>query len=321
MTSQNPYIAVTERKWFEFFSSRADSEPVDEVNFWSPNALRPFKTLEPGAPLFFRLGAPVNVIAGYGFEAHFDLLSFDAAWRAFEWNNGFEARLAFFEWGAKNRHLDLSGVATAKLACTIVREATFWPKERWIPWGLERGWARTGIQQGKYETDVNRVSHLMSEVANDRMGVPAPEEFAPSFVLLDADEREVVLAKGRRRCGQGTFRSRLLTAYGSRCAITGEHTEPVLDAAHVQPYLGPRSNHLQNGLLLTKEFHALFDEGLVTITPEYTIRVSRSIRDRWNNGHRYYPFDGKRLQILPGDLSERPCVASLKWHELNRFSA
>lgn len=42
----------------------------------------------------------------------------------------------------------------------------------------------------------------------------------------------------------------------------------VLDAAHIQPCLGPRSNHPQNGLVLTKEFHALFDRGYVTVTPE-----------------------------------------------------
>ena len=37
------------------------------------------------------------------------------------------------------------------------------------------------------------------------------------------------------------------------------------ESAHIQPYLGPRSNHVQNGVLLTKELHALFDAGYVTI--------------------------------------------------------
>ena len=59
---------------------------------------------------------------------------------------------------------------------------------------------------------------------------------------------------------------------------------PVLDAAHVQPYLGPRSNHIQNGLLLTKEFHALLDQGLVTVTPDYVVRVSTRIREHWDRG-------------------------------------
>jgi putative restriction endonuclease len=149
----------------------------------------------------------------------------------------------------------------------------------------------------------------------------APEEFAPSFELVEADERQLVLAKSVCREGQGAFRTRLLSAYGARCAITGEHTVPVLDAAHVQPYLGPRSNHIQNGLLLTKEFHALLDEGLVTVTPDYVVRVSPRIRERWKNGHRYYPFDGRALQALPDSAAERPSSAALEWHNRRVFVA
>jgi putative restriction endonuclease len=116
------------------------------------------------------------------------------------------------------------------------------------------------------------------------------------------------------REGQGAFRARLLDAYGRSSAITGEHTEPVLDAAHIQRYLGPRSNHVQNGLLLTKEFHTLFDLGYVTVTPEYVIRVSPSLGNDWHNGKRYYPYDGKRLVAVPGAASLRPSGAALAWH-------
>ena len=66
-----------------------------------------------------------------------------------------------------------------------------------------------------------------------------------------------------------------------------------LERAHIvsQPYLGPHSNHVQNGVLLAEEFHTLFDRGYVTITPDYTVRVSSRIRDRWSNGRRYYQYD------------------------------
>lgn len=95
--------------------------------------------------------------------------------------------------------------------------------------------------------------------------------------------------------------------------LTGEHTGPVLDAAHIQPYLGPLSNHVQNGLLLTKEFHALLDQGYVGITPDYEVRISERLREDWHNGHRYYPFDGQRLR-LPTDEKQRPSRDALAWH-------
>jgi predicted restriction endonuclease len=139
------------------------------------------------------------------------------------------------------------------------------------------------------------VSQLLAEIQYDHL-VP-PEDLQEKFLMVEADERQLRLATARPRVGQGTFRSRLLDAYGRRCAITGEHTEIVLEAAHIQPYLGPRSNHPQNGLLLTKEFHALFDAGYVTVTPQHEIRVSPRIRAEWDNGHRYYPFDNTPLRL------------------------
>ena len=190
----------------------------------------------------------------------------------------------------------------------------FWPESRWIPWGEEMGWA-TNIVQGKTETDAARVVRLM-----EGLGSVAPDDFGDApFEPLIADERSVVLAEQVAREGQGTFRTRLLDAYQGRCAITGEHTEPVLDAAHIQPYLGPRSNHVQNGLLLTKEFHALFEHGYVTVRPDYVVRVSASLRDGWKNGHRYYPFDGKQLLEIPSRTSNQPSAAALAWHEANVF--
>jgi putative restriction endonuclease len=66
-------------------------------------------------------------------------------------------------------------------------------------------------------------------------------------------------------------------------------------------------------MLLTKEFHALFDSGYVTVTPDYEVRVSHQLREKWENGHRYYPFDGKKLLILP-DRQSRPSPEALEWH-------
>ena len=76
---------------------------------------------------------------------------------------------------------------------------------------------------------------------------------------------------------------------------------------------------MQNGLLLTKEVHALFDRGYVTVTPDYVVRVSQSLRAEWKNGHRYYPFDGKQLLEIPTRAGNRPSAAALAWHEKHVF--
>ncbi|MEZ4464838.1 MAG: hypothetical protein R3F60_14600 [bacterium] len=83
-----PFIANTDRAWFDFLSTRMEGGHVDEVNFWLPNATRPMKQMSPGEPVFFRLKSPDNCIAGHGFFAHFQVVPLEEAWELFGWRNG-----------------------------------------------------------------------------------------------------------------------------------------------------------------------------------------------------------------------------------------
>lgn len=315
---QEVFIANTDRAWFDFLSSRAAGRPLDEVNFWLPKATTPMKRMLPGEPVFFKLKKPDYAIVGYGFYACFDVLDLDTAWRTFGEKNGDPSRERFLGRMGGYRGVDLLDpkVKREAIGCTVLRDAVFWPRHRWIPWGEEQGWA-PNIVQGKTERDPARVALLMAAMAEDARSVP--RDLAEEFRLVSIDAREVARRDVAVREGQGTFRLRLIDAYAGQCAITGEHTVPVLDAAHIQPYLGPESNHVQNGLLLTKEFHALFDEGYVTITPDYRVRVSERLRADWRNGKRYYPYDGQRLVVLPDEAKRRPSRDALAWHEENVF--
>lgn len=261
---------------------------------------------------FFRLKKPDYAIAGYGFFAHFDVIDLHMAWGTFGWKNGDPDKHRFLvRIGAYRKEDLLNGAPSGPLGCTILRDATFWPEERWIPWGESQGWGAS-IVRGKTEQDSERASALLAAVQDDQARVPGDLE--ERFRLLQMSQRQMVLRDVATREGQGTFRLRLMRAYDGQCAITGEHTRPVLDAAHIQPYLSPESNHVQNGLLVTKEFHALFDCGYVGITPDYEVRVSEQLRIEWQNGRRYYPYHGARLAHLPADPALRPSPDALAWH-------
>ena len=316
--TREPFIANTDRAWFDFLAARAADGRVDEVNFWLPRATTPMKAMAPGEPIFFRLKKPDYAIAGYGFFAHFEVVDLHTAWSAFGWKNGDPDKRRFFERIGGYRGLDLlrPGAAVAPIGCTILRDAIFWPEARWIPWDASEGWAQN-IVQGKTERDAVRAARLGSAIVADARAVP--DDLREGFVPVDVDDRTLVLREIAEREGQGVFRLRLLRAYEGQCAITGEHTGPVLDAAHIQPYLGPRSNHVQNGLLLTKEFHALFDEGYVAVTPDYEVRISEALRADWRNGKRYYPYDKQRLLCLPREPSQRPSRDALAWHLEHMF--
>ncbi len=150
------FIANTDRAWFDFLSEAAGASNrcLDEVNFWQPSATRPMKQMEVGTPVFFRLKKPVFAIAGYGFFAHFGVLSLKMAWETFGWKNGDPDFLRLLERIGGYRGLNLLDPRQEidPLGCTILREAVFWPQEKWIPWRNEMGWS-DNIVQGRTEKD------------------------------------------------------------------------------------------------------------------------------------------------------------------------
>ena len=85
------------------------------------------------------------------------------------------------------------------------------------------------------------------------------------------------------RLGQGAFRKLVLDAYGRRCAVSGEHTVPVLQASHIKPFADVEQHEISNGLALRSDIHTLFDLGYVTVTPDYRFEVSQLLREDFDN--------------------------------------
>ena len=82
-----------------------------------------------------------------------------------------------------------------------------------------------------------------------------------------------------------------------------------LEAAHISPYLGSHTNHVQNGLLLRADLHSLFDLGLIAIDPDtLTIRVSQRLHSTV-----YAEFHGRRLRI-PNEAWGKPNADALRQH-------
>ncbi len=327
------YIANTDRKWYDYLSalgqaSSPDRPLVAEANLWFPSAQEPHITSAvAGTPVFLRLKSPDKAIAGVGFFASYCMLPLEDAWTFFGAGNGDPSREQFYE-RIRGYRIRSAGMPAAQiredpllrpLACMILRAVEFWPKDRWLPWDSAQGYA-PNIVTGKFERDAANRDRLLAAIGS--AGAVREAEFADRFTLVEADERTWrSQSEAAVREGQASFRLRLIDAYDSQCAITGEHTTPVLDAAHIQPYLGRRSNHVQNGLLLTKEFHTLFDRGYVTVTPDFNIRVSPRLKTQYRNGRRYYPYDGQPLAKLPEDAALQPSRDALEWHGRKVFLA
>lgn len=121
------------------------------------------------------------------------------------------------------------------------------------------------------------------------------------------DARARVLREVVRRRGQQKFREQLIDAYDGRCAITGCPVVPLLEAAHITPYMGPDTNSITNGLLLRTDIHTLWDLGLIAADPKNrTVWVNADVSDST-----YQKLSGASLN-LPMNLAQWPSVAALE---------
>jgi hypothetical protein len=126
----------------------------------------------------------------------------------------------------------------------------------------------------------------------DRDAKKAEQEgsFDPTNI---GDGRQKVIRGINLRRGQVEFRKKLLEAYNRRCAITNCDCPDTLEAAHILPYCGADTNHVQNGILLRSDIHTLFDIGKIGIDPiSHKVIVSKSL-----NGTDYEGLKREKLRL------------------------
>jgi putative restriction endonuclease len=194
------------------------------------------------------------------------------------------------------------------------RSPSFCPAQ-WIP--VPASWAPNIVQGKTYDSTTTEGAALWRAVrqalAHDTV---ADSDKEPLEIEGDRFGSEYL---ARSRLGQGAFRVLVIDAYQRRCAVTGEKTLPVLEAAHIRPYASQGPHRVSNGILLRSDLHTLFDVGYVTVTPDLKLEVSPRLREEWHNGREYYAHHGEQLNFLPTDPGNRPSAEFLRWHNEEVF--
>lgn len=304
------YVGLTDQSWFEHLAA-LNPQP-DEINFWRPGGATTFKAIEPGAPFLFKLHSPNNVIAGWGYFFQHYKLPVSLAWRAYEQKNGAPTLANLANLIRKRRRSD---ERDPWIGCTILTSPVFLPREEWFP--VPSDWA-SNIVSGRSYTEEDPMARVLWEAVRLREKTASP--LADLIGIASEVPRYGNEFLARARLGQGTFRVLVTEAYNRRCAITGEKTLPVLEAAHIRSYSEGGPHRTVNGLLLRRDLHTLFDSGYMTVTPDYHVEVSPRIREEFDNGKEYYDLHGRSL-ILPANPAEHPGQEFLVWHNEQIFSA
>lgn len=152
------------------------------------------------------------------------------------------------------------------------------------------------------------LQHITGEILHD-----APATYALKVQQADEEERFV---------RSGVFKRVVPQIYNYTCAITGMRIDSpfeiqMVDACHIIPFSLTHDDTIKNGISLCPNLHRAFDSGLISISTEYRVIVSRHFTNA-DSTHAISQFDGIPV-LLPENPAYYPAHASLEWHYTVRF--
>ena len=198
------------------------------------------------------------------------------------------------------------------IGCVLIASPVFFPEAQWVT--TPSDWPARTQTDKRYDLAKDEGLRLWMECRERARVQTAPEGVAEGTPRYG----DPILV--RPRIGQGIFRIATTEAYERACSVTGEHSLPALDAAHIRPYAQGGPHEVSNGLLLRADLHRLFDHGYLTVTTEHRVEVSRRLLEEFHNGKSYYPLHGAKLR-LTRDPEQSPSPEFLRWHNEEVFVA
>lgn len=153
-----------------------------------------------------------------------------------------------------------------------------------------------------------------SEVAFSGKELTDIEAFE-SGELPEGKEKKII---AKARLNHTFFRKAILASYEA-CCITGLSTSDLLVASHIIPWSVDVKNRTnpRNGLCLNYLHDKAFDVGLLTISEEFTVKLSPQIRKSNGKGIELLTsYDGKEIQLPKRFIPDQKMLA---YHRSNIF--
>ncbi|PBB81224.1 hypothetical protein CK218_12715 [Mesorhizobium sp. WSM3879] len=154
---------------------------------------------------------------------------------------------------------------------------------------LKRNRHRRTIEVG--DEDLSQFWKAIGNVERERQArIAAYVQSMPKSAeqqALNGDQQQIAEGFERRfanveiRPEQAIFRRALIRLYGTRCLLSGNQVEAVIEAAHIVPFSEGVEfrNDVGNGLLLRADIHKLFDKSLISIRPvDSRVAIASSLK-------------------------------------------
>lgn len=125
----------------------------------------------------------------------------------------------------------------------------------------------------------------------------------------------------KARVNQSFFRNAILASYNNTCCITGIQNPELLIAGHIRPWALDEKNRLnpRNGIAINALHDQAFESGLITITPEYKIKISselKLLKNQTGISEFFLKYDNHEIHLPDRFLPDKEF---LKYHNNERF--
>lgn len=153
----------------------------------------------------------------------------------------------------------------------------------------------------EFNNDWEKLAFESEKLLSQRMGKQV--DVVPETEISDwsiGKEKESIV---KVRVNQNFFRKAVLAAYDFQCCITGLAIPEMLNASHIVPWSKDEVNRVnpRNGLCLNVFHDRAFDRGLITITPEFKVKISPIVK-KISTDH----FTIELLSKFDGQLIRQP---------------
>lgn len=197
------------------------------------------------------------------------------------------------------------------------------------PWSGDNRKLRTAMETGQplilfrkeqpnYLTPVMPVYVVDDEPENRQFIIALDEAFRFMGDLRDLAEPQRAYARrlAKQRLHQPAFRTRVLLAYETRCAVCQLRHGSLLDAAHIVPDTEERGlPTTSNGLAMCKIHHAAYDQNMLGVSPDYQVAINREVLEEIDGPmlrHGIQEMHGRTIG-LPVRVKDRPDRELLAW--------
>lgn len=141
----------------------------------------------------------------------------------------------------------------------------------------------------------------------EKIPVEKLNNISESDLFQEGRTRQAIV---KLRVNQAFFRKSVMAAYNNTCCITGIKIPSLLVSGHIIPWSIDEKNRLnpRNGIAINALHDKAFENGLITITTDYKIKISSRLKvkkDEDTYTNYFLKYDGKEI-FLPSKFLPDP---------------